>query len=467
MQRIKNISVVLLFLMTLAGGAFSQQANTMFHMKGLPNSVEFNPAVHRDSSALIIGLPGVSISSSTGFAYSDLIHYGTGALKDSLVFDFIKFHDALEKENHVVIESGIDLFKLGFRARNYFFSIDIRDRVVFQGSFDKSLVGFLRDGNAKYLGQNVDLGNLAFNAMHFREYGIGVSHDFMNGRLTLGARAKALYGKANMNVDKLNLQVNTSAGGESLTVKATGEANISGPVELTFDEYGFIDETNDNFDIADYLFSNTNTGFAVDLGANYKVNNRLQVGASVIDLGSIKWSENVYNMLQDGTYEYTGADLSQSLNDQAEGYKKASDVFQDLTDSIKSGFKINNSRNKYTASIPTKIYLSGSYKLTEKTDLGFLGRAYLYEGNNDLSMTFSANTLVWRGISLTASYSVMNKAYDNLGFGMAARLGPVQLYMVSDKILSALKPADAHAFTFRFGINLLMGRKYNRPDILE
>ncbi|MCL3780256.1 hypothetical protein EMN47_07600 [Prolixibacteraceae bacterium JC049] len=462
MRKYRNISIMLLLLTFVSGAALAQQSNTLFHMKGLPNANEFNPAIHRDSSNLVVGLPGVSISAGTGFAYSDLIHYGTGALQDSLVLDFIKFHDAIDDENNVVLESAVDLFKIGVRSRSYYFSFDIRDRMVFQGSFDKGLVTFLKNGNAPYLGQNVDLGNMAFNAMHYREYGFGFSNEFLNNRLTLGVRAKILYGKMNINVDKLNIQVETAAGGESLLLKAKGEANMAGPVTLTFDEYGFVDETNDNFDVADYLLDNESAGYAFDIGANYKVNKKLQIGASVIDLGSIQWSKNVYNMTQNGSYKYTGADLSQSVNDNASDYKEAGDVFEELTDSIKHGFRINNSSSKYNTPIPTKVYLSGSYQLTPKTDLGFLGRAYMFEDNTDMSMTLSANTLVGRWLSLTASYSVMNKTYDNLGIGVGARLGPLQLYMVSDKILSAMKPADANGFTFRFGINILMGRSYKR-----
>ena len=54
---------------------------------------------------------------------------------------------------------------------------------------------------------------------------------------------------------------------------------------------------------------------------------------------------------------------------------------------------------------------------------------------------------------------MMNGSYNNIGFGLATKLGPTQFYVVSDNVMAAIKPNTAHLANIRFGINFLFGCK--------
>ena len=60
-------------------------------------------------------------------------------------------------------------------------------------------------------------------------------------------------------------------------------------------------------------------------------------------------------------------------------------------------------------------------------------------------------------ITLGATYTIINRSYNNLGFGFNINPGPVQFYMVADNLFGAIKPQNARYAQLRFGINLIFG----------
>ena len=226
-------------------------------------------------------------------------------------------------------------------------------------------------------------------------------------------------------------------------------------------------------DVSFLLDHGNNLGFAVDLGAEYRFGDRASLSASVIDLGFIKWKEDVYSFSQDGKFEFKGIDLSDGIL--SEDFDSTMDeYFDDLGDSIIDIFEVKASDDPYTTWLPTKIYIGGTYHLTRNVSIGLLSRSEIYSGKIRQSLTLSANTLLANFLSFSVSYSMMNYSYNNLGIGFALRGGPIQLYFVTDRIplkYSMLEFSDNGGTTkipmffdqrtlnFRFGLNLTFGCK--------
>jgi len=55
---------------------------------------------------------------------------------------------------------------------------------------------------------------------------------------------------------------------------------------------------------------------------------------------------------------------------------------------------------------------------------------------------------------------MIGNSYNNLGLGVALRLGCMQLYVVGDNLMAANDPAKAELVSARFGLNFLFGRKH-------
>jgi hypothetical protein len=442
----------------------AQESQTLMLMKGMPQSGSQNPALHLDSSKVVIGLPGFSglyFDANSGFAIHDLIQKGTGLLADSLVLDIDNFHNKLKETNNIVQNFSMPVFYLGIRNKSSFFSFGITENQMTRFSFDKSLITFIKDGNAPYVGQNYDLGNLDLDAFYYREFALGYSNEVIKNKLSVGIKAKMLYGKFGYQTQWMNQHIETAADGSSIILNSDMNINMSMPVRVEYDERGYFKTMNsDDIDGKDVMLQKGNTGMAFDLGVVYKLNPQITFFGSAIDMGKISFKKDLNNLKYTFSYKWDGLDFSNSVNESQENYVDPSDLMEKETDKIEDAFKPKKSdfsSDAFSMTVPMKIYLGGSYDLNEKVNFGLVDRLYKNGDMAQNSLTVSANTLLGNFFSLSGSYSAIGNAYDNIGLGMAIRAGFFQFYMVTDNIL-AIAPSRAQYVNARFGVNLLFGR---------
>lgn len=451
--------------------SLAQESQTLMLMKGMSQSSNMNPAFHLDSSKVIISLPGLSgayVDGNSPFAVHDLIHKGTGVLADSLVVDIENFHNKLKWTSNIVQNVSMPLFFLGIRSKSSFFSFGITENASTRFSFDKSLVTFIKDGNAPYVGKNYDLGNLDMDAFHYREFALGYSNEVIKNKLSVGIKAKMLYGKFGYQTQWMNQHVETAADGTSIILKSDMNINMSGPVTPEFDPDGLFNGMNsENFDAADYLLQKGNTGLSFDFGAVYKLNSQFTFFGSVIDMGKISFKKELNNLDYTFSYKWEGVDFSNSVNESQQNYVDPADLMENEADKIDAAFKPKRSdfsQQAFSMTIPMKVYLGGRYDLNDKVNFGLVDRLYKNGDFTQNGLTLSANTMVNNFFSVSGSYSAIGNSYANLGLGMAIRAGFFQFYMVTDNVL-AIAPSRTQYANARFGVNLLFGRQHLRNEL--
>lgn len=447
----------------------AQESATMQFMKGMPQSDLQNPALHNDSSKVVIGLPGLSgmyFDFSSDFAINNLIHKGTGVLADSLVLDIDGFHASLKETNSIQQHFSLPVFYLGIRSKKSFFSFGVTEKEMAHFSFDKALITFLKDGNAPYMGQNFDLGNLNMDAYHYREFAFGYSNEFIRNKLTIGAKIKLLYGKMAVQTERMNLQVETAADGSSLNLSTDMKINISGPVTVEFDEDNYFNGIeSEEIEPDTYLMQTGNAGMAFDLGAVYKLTPRITFSGSIVDLGKISFKKDNTNLTHVASFKWEGIDFSKSLDESKADYVDPADLIDAEMEKLESTFKPKRNEfnfETFDMALPTKIYLGATFAVNRNFSLGVLDRIYSNGGISKNTLIFSANALLGNFFSLTGSYSMIDDSYNNLGLGVALRLGFMQLYVISDNLMALNDPAKAEFVNARFGMNYLFGRKHYR-----
>ena len=468
---------LLLFVGLIVSNLTSAQElnNTLYLMKNVPQSNQLNPAIQPECN-VFIGFPGLSSIymnySNNGFTYDDIIKNGTGLQKDSLVIDINSFHDALQSTNIISTQLDYTYFSFGIRAKKMFFTLDLSSKIDTRFGFDKGLISFLKNGNASYMGQTANLGGLGLEGTAYNEVALGVSKQ-VTEKLTVGIKAKALFGVANTYMDESDLSVYTSESGDLVRLHSKQLMKVSMPLDITQktadDGTNYIDDIDvldDDMD-ANFFSGIDNKGFAFDLGATYQFDEKITFYASILDIGGIKWNDS-YELYQDATFDWKGGDWSQSGNSNDPNYREIEDVMEDLTDSISDAFRFRDKTGSYSKALPTKVYLGGSYELNERLSLGAVSRTEINDGKLHPSLTLSANTRVIRNFSASLSYSMVNNSYNNVGVGLAAKLGPFQLYAVSDNIL-AMNPNTAKVANIRFGLNMMFGcrKKSKKKDVCE
>jgi len=451
--------IFLLAVLVFVVHTLHAQPNTLYFMKGIPQTKDLNPARPGISSGFYFSMPLFSkldlAANTNGWAYNDLIHKGTGTQADSLIVDLDKFSSGIGNKNFVNESAALTILEGGYKKGKNFYAVSFTEREFVGAFFHRNLVNLIKSGNYQYLGQTYYSGNFGVGAQHYREFAFNYSHD-MTKQLTFGAAAKILFGIASVQTNGINLKGTSPASGEYMDVSATGRVNISAPVDFKYNSKGEIISINSlpDYSVSDYFSNFQNPGIAVDLGFAYRLNKKTELSASIIDLGMIGWKSNVTRLTEQGHFLYRGI----NINDPAHIPPVISlfrTVISQLSDSITSAFRPDTSGTGFSTLLPVKIYFGIDYQLSDAVSVSGLSRIRIINNTVHTSLTASANTLIGSGLSLSASYSVMESTFDNLGLGAGIKTGPFQIYAAADNLFSPFYPSTARNMNLRLGINFI------------
>ena len=196
----------------------------------------------------------------------------------------------------------------------------------------------------------------------------------------------------------------------------------------------------------------------LDLGGTYQWSEKITLSASIIDLGFISWKTGVTNFVSknpDARYTFKGLDINSFLGS---GSVSTDSTLSAAGDSLKNLFGIEQTHNNYKTALSAQFYIGGKYAFHKKLDVGGLLYGQLFDGRLRPGISVSGNAKLTKWLSTSLSYSVVNKSYTNVGFGIAIT-SPVQFYVVTDNVLAPLFPKSAKNFNIRCGINLTFGKK--------
>ena len=424
--------MVLGVLFTVHCAGYAQFLRTSYFMEGTHYRQQLNPALAPGRGYLnlpVIGTFNASVNSST-LGYQDVMDI----IDNSEGGDFFKsdaFINKLDNLNNLNVNLSTDILSAGWYKGKNFWSFNIGLRNDIGASIPKGMFEFLRemDGLSAYdnlerlsnINQKVGHQSLEINS--YAEVGVGLARNITE-RLTVGARVKALLGVGNLKLDINNIVVTSNLSGYNtgdlndlngraeIRVDATLE-NSSKLIELSEDD-GVIDEIEfGTFGLAGY-------GLGIDLGASYKLMDKLTLSASLLDLGFMKWSKN-------------NTSVAKATANQSYDLTNSSDRYE-FVDKVASGEVLNfdmlnmtldkSAQKDRNTSLTSTLVLGAEYELLgDLLAVGALytGRFAKPETLNEL--TLSANIRPKNNLNLALSYSLWQGSGKT--FGVAAKLGPI------------------------------------------
>lgn len=424
--------MVLGVLFTVHCAGYAQFLRTSYFMEGTHYRQQLNPALAPGRGYLnlpVIGTFNASVNSST-LGYQDVMDI----IDNSEGGDFFKsdaFINKLDNLNNLNVNLSTDILSAGWYKGKNFWSFNIGLRNDIGASIPKGMFEFLRemDGLSAYDNlerlSNIDqkVGHQSLEINSYAEVGVGLARNITE-RLTVGARVKALLGVGNLKLDINNITVNSNLSGYNtgdlndlngraeIRVDATLE-NSSKLIELSEDD-GVIDEIEfGTFGLAGY-------GLGIDLGASYKLMDKLTLSASLLDLGFMKWSKN-------------NTSVAKATANQSYDLTNSSDRYE-FVDKVASGEVLNfdmlnmtldkSAQKDRSTSLTSTLVLGAEYELLgDLLAVGALytGRFAKPETLNEL--TLSANIRPKNNLNLALSYSLWQGSGKT--FGVAAKLGPI------------------------------------------
>jgi hypothetical protein len=491
MKRLFLISI--LFISVFVKG---QQDFILYHMPSIPQITQVDPASMPDSK-LDIGLPIISSvygsMFNTGFSFGDMFNLEGGNAVPNI--DFVTDSKKMKDNNFFILNASIDLLFVGFKQKNNFYSFNITEKFDFTFNYPRDLVIMALEGNGNnLLGRRASFDGLGIDFTHWREYAVHWVHD-VDHKFSYGARLKYLYGMENIRTNVSYMGMTTNQNTHALTFDMSFDLKTSGIPGGALDDgtriLGAIDIDDslmltqaglDGQNIKNYLFNRKNTGMGIDLGFNYHLNDKILLEASVLDLGFINWNSYTANSnLKQWNYTYSGID--DPINALADG--SSVDFLKGvLEDSIDLSLNRNYSysTDSYRTFLRSKIYASVEYIVDHNNFVSLSLYSSFIRKRWRRGLGIAYNYHLKNFLSATASYSIYNRSYSNLGLGLSLNLGPFEVYFLTDNVLAFgmlnikdniknntlnVDSRKVRNGQFRAGINLTFGREKSPKKVKE
>lgn len=424
--------MVLGVLFTVHCAGYAQFLRTSYFMEGTHYRQQLNPALAPGRGYLnlpVIGTFNASVNSST-LGYQDVMDI----IDNTEGGDFFKsdaFINKLDNLNNLNVNLSTDILSAGWYKGKNFWSFNIGLRNDIGASIPKGMFEFLRemDGLSAYDNlerlSNIDqkVGHQSLEINSYAEVGVGLARNITE-RLTVGARVKALLGVGNLKLDINNIAVSSNLSGYN-----TGDLNdLNGRAEIkvdaTLENSSKLIELSQNDGVIDEIdfgtFGLAGYGLGIDLGASYKLMDKLTLSASLLDLGFMKWSKN-------------NTSVARATANQSYDLTNSSDRYE-FVDKVASGEVLNfdmlnmtldkSAQKNRSTSLTSTLVLGAEYELLgDLLAVGALytGRFAKPETLNEL--TLSANIRPKNNLNLALSYSLWQGSGKT--FGVAAKLGPI------------------------------------------
>jgi len=482
----KRMILMLVVLLTAAAASHAQSSQTLYFMN-IPQASTLNPAL-KPTGRFYLGLPGISDVSvridNNFLSFSDL--FTGGVISDSTVAfledgEWVEnFIGGLGSSNSLEPQAGVQLFGLAFTVKdNLRITFDITERVDANIVFPGDLLRLGLAGNQDFVGKSIDLSSLRTDAMLYQQAGFGVSRN-VTEKLRIGARLMFLSGVASAYLTNggTTLTVNDDF---THTVNADLALNMSAPVYFITEEDGSIhgaeiDDARfeDTRNLISYLTDVANPGFGIDLGAEYRFTEKLAVSAAVTDLGYIKWNRDRADINLKTTFKLNGLTM-QDVYDESLDF---GELLNWAGDSLQKAAVLDESPGAYTTHLPATVTAAFSYSPVKFFTAGLLSRTRFVGKQPHQAVTLSGNLNLRNVFSTTVAYTMANRSYDNLGFGMALRAGFFQFFAVVDNIPTKWSsvsiedrtykvPDDWNTVHARVGLNWVFGNKERTKALPE
>lgn len=418
----------------------AQQELATHFMRDIWQSSLSNPAL-TTGKKIEIGLPSFYFNAAaTGVSFGELIRTGPDGVNRINIPEVIA---NLNEDNYFLTDLEIETFRLAFEVKDLQLSFHHAIHTNAYFNYPKGLAEFVFLGNGNFVGETLELGpDIQLTA--YNEFALGAAKKF--GKLGLGARLKFLTGIGNISTEKSNISLSTDA--DIYQLQLTSDVLLNSSSFLRIEDLA-------NFDFAlnidGYSGSDIftkNAGFAFDLGLTFDLTDKLQLAASVRDIGGINWKENVINYKSNLNVDYDGVIIDSLFNE------NVSIPLSETLDSLEGVLAFTETSTAYRTSLPTKAYLSASFKMNDTWTFGGLFHTTSFRGNTDLAIALSARAKLNKRLSLGASYALRNQRYDNLGLNLSLHLGPVSVYAMTDNVLTVVQPGNSQNVNLRTGLNL-------------
>lgn len=457
---------ILFFLLILCiSKIIAQNKQVLYDFAELPQTLLLNPSAETNYK-FHIGVPLLS-------GFSSDIGSSNVVLTDLLAIDNRDINDKvsevlskLSTRDFLKLNTQIEFINAGFRLdHKTYISFGFYQEIDAISYYPKDILTLFNEGNSAYLNKSFSASQLLYKLDFLGVLHAGITRK-VNEKLTIGGRFK-IYSSA------LHLESSNNSGTFTTSI---GDNNIYkhyfNNVNINLQSSGLYNynEANDDFKIIDdagTIVKNTflggNLGLGFDVGLTYNIDQQLQLSVSILDFGFIKYKKNIRNITAKGYYVFEGIEFAYDENN-------AVNHWEQIEEKLKEQLPTDENQTSYISWRPTKFNAALKYSFGErrskicydKTYKDFYTDAFgvqLYSVfrplNPQLALTAFYEKSLTNKIKTKFTYTIDDFSYVNIGAGVSAQFGKVNLYGMVDNLLEYSNLSSANSLSLQLGINLI------------
>lgn len=382
-----------------------------------------NPAIsNRQSYFAMPGLGNVNVALRSDIGAGDFV-YKHGGQTVSFMHPSVSAEEAVKpfKDNiRLEQDARVDVLSMGFAGKKHrgYTTLGVSVREHLSAGLPGQLFRLAKEGPAN---QTYDLSALSAHADAFGEVALGHSHK-IGENLEIGVKAKLLLGVGNVDI---------TADGTHLTLgDDTWEAVANAEVQASVKSHKYTTTTtmrgpegqqtpHTYIDGLDFDKPGINgIGGAIDLGAVYNVKSAgLKIGLAVVDLGVIKWNNNMVastkgpHSVSTDTYIFSADnDDDNSFANEMDRLVEGAATLYELSDLGDQGSRTTNLGATLNASLE---YAMPFY---DRLTVGLLSTTRLQGDRNWNEERLSINLAPtkWFALSLTGAMGTFGTSYGGM-----------------------------------------------------
>lgn len=422
---------------TAASLAHGQSMISAYNFERVGEFHMANPSAYQPYRA-VVGIPGIGMQSTYVHNSSfDLAPVISSGLNGNESIEYIL--DNVSEGDRLLIDQTMDIAYVGFRTGKGFWSLGVQVKNQVSFEYPVEILNLAYYGSVPLNGQ-INMSNNETTLNSYLTYHVGYQHELMDGKMRVGGRLKYLSGLAHMSSTRTDLQGTFNS--DVWTFNTDIETRVATVLNVDDPEFTGVNT---------FLFSD-NKGYAFDLGVSYEVMPNLEVSIAALDIGSVTWSTNTRTYASKGQYTWEGVEYSYG----EEGSMNGDSILNDIVDAL--NFQ-ETAGGSFTQALPRSYMAGARYQLHPKHGFGATYQLNQWGDRtfNTFGVSYIGNWSKW--FSFYANYAVIDGDNLNVGVGFSLNLGPIQLYLLTDDVMSAQLSKDLNMANIRFGMNVALYRK--------
>ncbi|WP_299062133.1 DUF5723 family protein [uncultured Polaribacter sp.] len=439
--------------------SYSQNKQVLYDFAELPQTLLLNPGAETNYK-FHVGVPmlsGLSLEiGSTGFTVSDIFTIDNIPVQDKVT----RVLSGLTTKDHIKINTQIEVINAGFRVDKNYFSFGFYEEVDAFSYFPKDPVKLITDGNSAFLNRSFNFSQIVYKVDVLGVLHFGASRE-INEKLTIGGRFKIYSSAANLESSRNTGTFTTTEGTNNIY-----NHNLDN-VDLNFRTSGIVGDDNEYIDTPETYLGNTffgsNLGVGLDIGFTYHSSKQLEFTGSIVDFGFVNHKNNVKTATAKGSYVFEGVETTFDEND-------FTNYWDEFEENFKRQLPSGDNSDSYISWRPTKVNASLKYSYGERRSLECYRNTHKDFYANALGVQlFSVFRPLGPQLALTGfyerafskkfhakfTYTLDEYSFYNIGAGLSAQLGAINLYGMVDNIAQFADIAASNNVSFQVGVNVI------------